>query len=414
MRSWCARTTRRRAQLRLLPLYLLALAAASITAHAAFDWLCDVFDFGAARATLAALTSFEVVLLAPGGARAVGAAEATLTAILSCDAVAALRPRVTLFVPANTSDAARDAMSHLGVLAPIEGRPDGTYLRYIIANYYTSLPDFVLFAPAAAASARSVLQARLRAFTPDTHLLALAPLRGCACDGCPHEQRVLRRVHGLYGVAPEQLCVEPGKSFASGAFLVSRTGIHAQPLSFYEDMLTLLEALDATSAASHVILEQLWTESFGCAPPPAAVCATPAQPRVAGGAAVPPKTVWLLWLSGWHGAAVPWLVLQVAHSWRFHNPGWHVELVSADNLHEFVRIPYIHQPHIKEQAKSDIIRLHLLAQHGGVWADATVLCLQPLDHWLYDMLAPARFWMYHGTVRETSGSACTDARAHAH
>jgi hypothetical protein len=91
-----------------------------------------------------------------------------------------------------------------------------------------------------------------------------------------------------------------------------------------------------------------------------------------------------------------------------------VELVSADNLHEFVRIPYIHQPHIKEQAKSDIIRLHLLAQHGGVWADATVLCLQPLDHWLYDMLAPARFWMYHGTVRETSGSACTDARAHAH
>ena len=29
-----------------------------------------------------------------------------------------------------------------------------------------------------------------------------------------------------------------------------------------------------------------------------------------------------------------------------------------------------------------MIRLELLAEHGGVWADATMLCLRPLDSWI--------------------------------
>jgi hypothetical protein len=38
-----------------------------------------------------------------------------------------------------------------------------------------------------------------------------------------------------------------------------------------------------------------------------------------------------------------------------------------------------------------------LAEHGGVWADATVLCMVSLDRWIYDALQPVGFWMYHGT-----------------
>jgi hypothetical protein len=46
--------------------------------------------------------------------------------------------------------------------------------------------------------------------------------------------------------------------------------------------------------------------------------------------------------------------------------------------------------------KSDVIRLHLLSKHGGVWTDATMVCMRPLDDWLQDMINSSRVWMYHG------------------
>jgi hypothetical protein len=44
--------------------------------------------------------------------------------------------------------------------------------------------------------------------------------------------------------------------------------------------------------------------------------------------------------------------------------------------------PRLAGKHIEPEALSDIVRIVLLARHGGVWADATVLCLRPLDEWL--------------------------------
>lgn len=110
---------------------------------------------------------------------------------------------------------------------------------------------------------------------------------------------------------------------------------------------------------------------------------------------VPGKTVWLLWMQGWN-ENTPWIVQQVRKSWELLNPTWNIELVSEDNLSDYVHIPYINHPDIDYPAKSDIIRLKLLAEHGGVWADATLLCMIPLDRWIYDAMEPAGFWMYHG------------------
>lgn len=109
--------------------------------------------------------------------------------------------------------------------------------------------------------------------------------------------------------------------------------------------------------------------------------------------AVPGKTIWLLWLQGWDKA--PWLVQQVKESWKKLNPGWNVELVDEKNLEKYTTIDYIKT--IKSPAaKSDAIRLNLLATHGGVWADSTLLCMHPLDNWIYEALDSAGFWMYHG------------------
>jgi hypothetical protein len=109
------------------------------------------------------------------------------------------------------------------------------------------------------------------------------------------------------------------------------------------------------------------------------------------------KTVWLLWLQGWDD--VPWLVKQVAESWETNNPNWNIEYVTLDNLHTYVHdIDYVYDEtkEIEPQHKADIIRLSLLKNHGGVWADATMLCMQPLDVWVEEAVQPAGLWMYHG------------------
>jgi len=115
---------------------------------------------------------------------------------------------------------------------------------------------------------------------------------------------------------------------------------------------------------------------------------------------VPGHTVWMLWLQGFKKA--PYVVKECVESWKRHNPTWNVELVSLDTLHDYISLPPStlnnHQNGtISDAALSDIIRIHLLFHRGGVWADATLLCMRPLDDYLYDMLQPQGFWMYRGT-----------------
>jgi hypothetical protein len=110
------------------------------------------------------------------------------------------------------------------------------------------------------------------------------------------------------------------------------------------------------------------------------------------------KTIWLLWLQGWENAF--WLNKQVAESWQIHNPDWKIEYVTLENLSNYVNdVDYIYDSnkYISDQAISDIIRISLLKNHGGVWADATMLCLQSLDNWVEEAVGPSGLWMYHGT-----------------
>ena len=109
------------------------------------------------------------------------------------------------------------------------------------------------------------------------------------------------------------------------------------------------------------------------------------------------KNIFLLWLQGWKNAK--WLNRQVAESWEINNPEWKIHYIDIINLKEYVSdIDYIYDTNknISPQAKSDIIRLSLLKNHGGVWADATMLCMQPLEHWVHEAVEPAGMWMYHG------------------
>ena len=104
------------------------------------------------------------------------------------------------------------------------------------------------------------------------------------------------------------------------------------------------------------------------------------------------RVVWLLWLQGWESA--PYVAQCVLRSWRAHNPGWQIVTLDRNNLYQFVSrslLPAAWAP----QAWSDVIRLSLLSSRGGVWADATMLCLEPLDSWVHQAVASEGSWMYH-------------------
>jgi len=61
-----------------------------------------------------------------------------------------------------------------------------------------------------------------------------------------------------------------------------------------------------------------------------------------------------------------------------------VTVLSADNLRSFLghsRAAQIVKV-LPMAAQSDLVRLSILATSGGVWADADVFCVLPLDWWL--------------------------------
>ena len=109
------------------------------------------------------------------------------------------------------------------------------------------------------------------------------------------------------------------------------------------------------------------------------------------------KNIFMLWLQGWENA--PWLQKQVAESWEYNNPDWKIHYIDLTNLKNYVNdIDYVYDSskNMSPQCMSDAIRISLLKNHGGVWADSTMLCMQPLDHWVFEAVEPAGLWMYHG------------------
>lgn len=105
-----------------------------------------------------------------------------------------------------------------------------------------------------------------------------------------------------------------------------------------------------------------------------------------------PKIIWILWFQGWQSA--PEIVKRVRQTWQHHNPAWVVISLDENNLKHYLKNYPL--PNTTYQAKSDIIRLDLLSNHGGVWVDATMACMQPLDIWVHHAIEPSKIWMYHG------------------
>jgi hypothetical protein len=82
-------------------------------------------------------------------------------------------------------------------------------------------------------------------------------------------------------------------------------------------------------------------------------------------------------------------------TWELNNPDWTIHCLDRRNVISFIddcavrtAIEDLDQT---PQVRAEKIRIALLAQHGGVWADATTYCLRPLNEWLFDMLGSGFF-----------------------
>lgn len=113
-------------------------------------------------------------------------------------------------------------------------------------------------------------------------------------------------------------------------------------------------------------------------------------PDPAPGAAKFPKHIWMLWQQGWHD--LPPIVEVCVRSWRDRNPDWQLHLLDErslpDHASAYTRFDV---PDATRQARANLARTCLLAEHGGVWADATLFCARALDEWLPAMAGAGIF-----------------------
>jgi hypothetical protein len=95
-----------------------------------------------------------------------------------------------------------------------------------------------------------------------------------------------------------------------------------------------------------------------------------------------PRNIWFLWFQGLSSA--PYVVRKCHESWIARNPTWKVTCLDSSSVSNFTPVDYFsgNIGALSHQHKADLLRLDLLAHHGGVWADATCFCVQPLDNWL--------------------------------
>lgn len=128
-----------------------------------------------------------------------------------------------------------------------------------------------------------------------------------------------------------------------------------------------------------------------------------------------PKRLWLYWHQGEDNA--PRVIAQCLQSWKDLNPAWEVRVLNQQSIEEEIQLNDLPQD-ISIQALSDVVRLRLLRKYGGVWADATIYAIRPLDDWLpsvaesgffaFRLRAPDRL-IGSGFLAAASGSPLTAA-----
>ncbi|MCL2080051.1 MAG: capsular polysaccharide synthesis protein [Oscillospiraceae bacterium] len=98
--------------------------------------------------------------------------------------------------------------------------------------------------------------------------------------------------------------------------------------------------------------------------------------------------IWTMWWQGEENA--PPIVKRCIESMRRNAGGHKVVVITERNISEYIDLPdYVYEKHEAKLMRvvflSDIIRYSLLAEHGGLWLDATIYCFRPIPEEIWAM-----------------------------
>ena len=105
-----------------------------------------------------------------------------------------------------------------------------------------------------------------------------------------------------------------------------------------------------------------------------------------------PNIIWMFW-DRWPDA--PAVVRHCVASWVVMNPTWRVQLLSDADVLTYLPSGWTREKwsNITVGAhRGDVLRIVLLERFGGVWADATLFCLLPLDRWIRRAVGASNDW----------------------
>ena len=95
--------------------------------------------------------------------------------------------------------------------------------------------------------------------------------------------------------------------------------------------------------------------------------------------------IFIYWDCGFSNC--PTIIKNCLKSWIYYNKNYQIITLDDNNLINWIDInELIKNKNITKTSKSDIIRIFLLKKYGGIWVDATVFCVKPLDEWLNDYI----------------------------
>lgn len=91
-----------------------------------------------------------------------------------------------------------------------------------------------------------------------------------------------------------------------------------------------------------------------------------------------PKRIHVIWIG-----KKPFPYQKNLHTWKVHNPHYHVQLWTDKNLpalhNQWVYEALADNPDMPIAARADVLRLELLARYGGIYTDADSRCTKPID-----------------------------------
>jgi len=97
-----------------------------------------------------------------------------------------------------------------------------------------------------------------------------------------------------------------------------------------------------------------------------------------------PRKIWTYWDNS---DKLPKSVKLCMKSWRKFNPDYEIVLLTKKNYKGYITIPdeIREHPHYNDSIArfSDLVRLYVLEEHGGIWIDSSVLVKENFDKWLF-------------------------------